>query len=92
MWISSCSLQLKEHGQLGAHGVLVQQHVILDLGLVTEVILVVSHVLAAHLILEIVTVSLSKLEEESTQILIIFSYSPPSLAHKKFLDNSFHFS
>ena len=54
---SSCSLQLKEFGQLGVCGVDAQHHVILVLGLEREDIRVVSHVVEAHLILEIVSVS-----------------------------------
>ena len=53
-------MQLRELGQLGEHGVHAQQHVILVLELEQGAILVVSHVLAAHLILEIVTVSYQK--------------------------------
>ena len=58
---SSWSLQLKEFGQLGVHGVHAQQHVILVLGLEQEAIQAVSHVVAAHLIPEIVSVSFSEL-------------------------------
>ena len=58
---SSCSLQLKEFGQLGEHGLHAQLHVILVLGDEQEAIRVVSHVLVAHLILGIVRVSFSEL-------------------------------
>ena len=62
--VLSCSLQLKESGQFGARGVHVQQHVILVLGLAQEAILVVSHVQAAHLTLEIVSVSVSEVQQK----------------------------
>ena len=52
-----CSFQLREPGQLGVHGVHARQLAILAWELEQEASLVVSHVLAAHLILEIVTVS-----------------------------------
>ena len=56
------SLQLKEFGQFGVHGVFAQHHVILVLGLEQETIRVVSHVLEAHLILGIVSVSFHNYE------------------------------
>ena len=58
---SSFSFQLKELGQLGVRGAHAQRHVILALELEQEAIPVVSHVLAVHLIPEIVTVSWSKI-------------------------------
>ena len=51
---------MKELGLPGTHGVHAQQHVILDLGLEQEDILEVSHVLAAQLILGIVSVSFDR--------------------------------
>ena len=51
---------MKELGQLGANGVHALRHVIQDLEPEQEVTLVANHVLAAHLILEIVTVSYQK--------------------------------
>ena len=51
---------MRELGQLGEHGAHAQQLAILDQELEQEASLVVSHVLAAHLILEIVTVSWTK--------------------------------
>ena len=49
--------QLKELGQLGANGVLVQHHAIQDLEPEQGVTLVANHALEAHQIPEIATVS-----------------------------------